>query len=752
MNKYTTTNNKGFSLIELLVVIGLTALLATLVIGPLVQSYGLISRSNTQIETQAAARATLQRINTLLANAVYVFDNSGPNRPTSTGPNTSLNLWFRDNQGNPIMVTSRHSMVEYIAAARQLEQVIESQAAPPPIDPTTGEPIYGNNLTPGQSGYAVPIVSGRTLGRIFLGLINNAATNDTHKISTSFNPNDRAQNGMPLLPYGNEYEDIRTLPRDQANRYTLWNAEVPVYVLNPLATGSNRPFVPNLGLFHIKDRNGMVNDNLANYLNSATRATQGLRLVIHDPNFFYDNSLAGGDGDIRWKMPGWRDLNGDGLVQIWENWRAVSTDLIGQTSKADAVSLDRDATTNQILYYNPMGALLPDNSTEGWPRVRPLIRFTPAFVQNDAAAGTSAESTGHETPVTVPTSFRTQMTHWANPWRVIVYRGPANANPLTQSNLDYFETSDDERIVHVSMLPQGTPSPDPTTLPDVGPMLNAAGLFTNPNLEHAFTVDPERGIINFAWHSNAMLHTTNGSPLNAVFNNREINLRAEGVLGKRYLDLRTLTTADNPSLANVNMHPLSPTMRFHNDVRIVPGTELVFGPDQRPGPHYGFRVQYTRVPSTASEVGVNQYKINYDDIPNMVDPNDPQQRKGFIEFRSGSDASNLVNINDNPLATGMFDPNVTYKPYGMPEYKANPNYDPSQPVSQVNPILTNVPADPVEVTYRFQMNRANDVVKVDYLSRELLDVNVEVRLYDKATSRSQTVLLNQKIKVRNLQR
>ena len=61
-------------------------------------------------------------------------------------------------------------------------------------------------------------------------------------------------------------------------------------------------------------------------------------------------------------------------------------------------------------------------------------------------------------------------------------------------------------------------------------------------------------------------------------------------------------------------------------------------------------------------------------------------------------------------------------------------------------------AAPVEIYYQFQMNRPNDVVKIDYMTRDLMNVALEVRLYDPGSARPQDTQLASKVEVRNLQR
>ena len=729
---------RAFTLIELLVVIALTAILLTVILYPLVNSYALTSRASTQIESQSSARSAISQVKTLLGNAAYIFDNSGLPNPTSGSADTSLNLWVNDNQGNPALVTARNCMVEYVSPAKQLDQLAVA-GGKVPIDPTTGQPIYDSSLTPEQTGIALPLTPGRSLGRIFIGLIDNSAVADTHVQDTTFNKYDNKtgadKNGMPRKPYANKFEDPRTVDSGRDNRFTLWNAEVPAFVPDPIVkNGGVRQFVPNLGLFHIKDNNGAYDDNVGDWLDTTVHATKGLHVVLHDPNFFYDNSLAGGDGDLRWAVGGWKDLNGDGKVQIYENWRAASTNLlIGNNSKVDLLALDRDVSTNAINYFDKNGAILTGSATKGLPHLRPLVRFAPGFVQNDPGTASYLDASGSEVSNPVPSLYRAEFTHWSNPYRVLVYREPSGANPLDQLYFEYYEAIDDGKVVHVSNLKHGDVQPDPYALPDVGPQITSKGTFGNPNTEFAFTIDPERGTVNFSFPSTVLVHDANGNPLTQVYNPAKVNATLSNPdVGRRYIDLRQpLDAAVNGSQWNLAAVPLSPSAVWAKDARITPGSEYVFGPDQIPGPHYGYRTQYTRVSALVGAKGKNEYTVNYDNIPNsagaLTPPNSPELKVGFISFS---------NVSDEPATTD--DPaNQVYFANGIPEHKVmNGN---------------TIPSDPIEVQYKFQMNRKNDVVKIDYQTRELIGVTIESRLYDPASSKPQTTILNEKIKVRNLQ-
>jgi prepilin-type N-terminal cleavage/methylation domain-containing protein len=703
---------QGFTLIELLVVIALTTILLTIVFKPLIDGLNLTARAGTQIESQAAARNVLHEVTALLSNASFVYDNA----------QTPINIWLTDKFKAPYVVPARFAMIEYVPPAHQLDQSPYLPGPPKkalPIDPTTGEPISSSSLSAGQGGFAMPLGPGRILGRIFVGLRNNLSE---LKIPGT--------NGSPITFYGNHFEDP-SLGFAGDNRYTLYKAEVVAFIPDPdAADPSTAPYVPNLGLFHTVDQNGNVTDKKTD------------TLQVHDPNFFYDNSLAGGDGNIKWAVPGWRDLNGDGKVEIWENWQAVSASIM-PLNKADLIALDRDPDNNQILY---------DPNTNR-PTLRMLVSFAPAFVQNDPGVPTNLENSGNEAPNVASPSYAAQYTHWATPYRLFVYRAANGGDPLQQSPLDYFESTGDGRIVHVdpgmNIKPGDTP-PDPAGLTDIGPMIDSnSGVFLNNDPQFAYLSDVKRGIVNFAFSSGAVVYAINNGPgpkykplpqfyyTNPLIDpNVNINIappRYPGAPPFRYLDLRTLPALSNPSVAPGIKSPLDPTRAWSNKpgyaVHILPGSERVIGPDQRPGPHYGTWIQYTRVSALTGITGPNEYIINYDDISNGQNPNDPGQRVGYIQFDSLS-AGDTFDLPDDPK-------NGIFPQHHLPIWKLSNG--------------ANVVADPIAVTYKFQVNQPNDVVKVDYLTRELINFSLEAKLYDPPSSRPQVTSVTDKIKVRNLQ-
>ena len=66
----------AFTLVEILVVIGITAVLFFLLLGPLVNSFRLTQRAQMLVAAQDAGRRTLENLTRELGSAAYVFDNT----------------------------------------------------------------------------------------------------------------------------------------------------------------------------------------------------------------------------------------------------------------------------------------------------------------------------------------------------------------------------------------------------------------------------------------------------------------------------------------------------------------------------------------------------------------------------------------------------------------------------------------------------------------------------------------------------
>ncbi len=161
----------------------------------------------------------------------------------------------------------------------------------------------------------------------------------------------------------------------------------------------------------------------------------------------------------------------------------------------------------------------------------------------------------------------------------------------------------------------------------------------------------------------------------------------------RYLDLRVLPLPDGSA------SPLHPTLGFAR-TRITPGSEIVFGPDQRPGPNQGRQTRYSRVASP-DQVGPNEYFIRYNDIK------EPDWEKSY----------GITGVSTDPR---VYDPNSVISAILQAQFRAGYikfNSRMGEPLPQGN----------IFVYYRFQFTEPNDVFAIDYDSRQVIDINLTIR-------------------------
>lgn len=634
---------QGFTLVELLVVMAITVILLGLIFGPMVQGFNLTNRARVQVLAQDTARRTMEDLQRELSSAVFVFDNS----------NQPLNIWVYDRDNNPAVIPTPFVMVDLVPPAREQDQ--NAQLTPDQIDPTTGLAINRGDV-------ALPLAPGRVITRVWLGLRNNASEQD---------PTDQTS-GRPRKPYWNFYDEPNNRQHglDDHNPMILYRAVVS-------------PYLPS----------GQVDTRLFK------RDPQGLP-ILYDPNFFYDNreaEIPQGSGLPTAAMPGWKDLNGDGRVNLSENWAAVARALV-PVDRADGATLERD-DQKRIIYHSNL------------PRITPHIRFQPTYVGNDSGEATNTNDTGNEAPGLAPSTYTATNAHWTTPYGLYIFRSTLTENPLRFFFADgsgpiYYREYDTSTNTLLRNDPvQGFP-------------LDARGqLPPGAQPQIMFTVDPRRGLVNFAFPDWIVLHDSTGNPQPSQFDPDEANQRYNSApLGEnryRYISLATLDPTLNPGVQ-------SPLTQIPN-VRIVPGSEVVKGPDMRPGPHYGKEITYTRVARTGDvgRIGPNEYMINYTDQPNFNAGATPDEqainRMGTIIFDSQANAAGIQ--------------------HELPTLDADGN-----------------PAARITVTYQIQNNLPSDLIKVDYLTRQLMTFGLSVRLYDLNSGQPQQVTLTQKIKIRNLQR
>lgn len=242
---------------------------------------------------------------------------------------------------------------------------------------------------------------------------------------------------------------------------------------------------------------------------------------------------------------------------------------------------------------------------------------------------------------------------------------------------------------------------------------NLPFLLTGPELTPTTDPTPAGNFFDAAYASNINRH------FNKVYFDNPLLRVPNGV--HRFIDLRTTLSADGA------VSPLNPdpAVGFQRG-RIVPGSEIIVGPDQNSGPNYGNPVKYTRV---TRNPGRNQYVINYTDLaePNYV-------ALGYA------------------LPPAVYTPTNFVSAIIQARYKTGYvqfNSDPALPLPTLNP----VGGSPISISYRFQLNAPSDSVTVDYDTRSLMEILLTIRNHPQS-SLSSTAMITVKgtAPVRNLVR
>lgn len=492
----------GFTLIEILVVLGISMILLGLILGPIVQSFGLTRRAQVMVNTQNTARQTLERVSREISEAMSVYDNtqspiSFPVPVWTVGsptPDSVVNFQVYGAKIDlllPKLIMHCNNADHPAGAPRYYERgkVVDGRFY---AEAWPSCPVCGSNNV--EARPATPRQPDTKIVRYFIGL----ADNDPSKF------------------YVNSYDENSgtATVRDPDNTYLLYRAEFEL---------SDDRLCPG----NIKD------EEVGDYLRNA-------------PNFFYESAGS----------------KADSSVPVWKQWRKVAM-VVGPKQDIDFVRVQ----------WNVSG------SAHTPAQVTPAVRFTPSGVDNDALAATYVSDSDAEEPSSTPTAFRAAHGLWCPGFRVVVYTNDLGTHYSTRvegGDLCIFKNGTDLvfNIDEYHRNPDGELGRYPE-----GPEL-------------MFTVDPDKGLVSFAFPYSFVLDEKGIQDINAAFKSQfEDSLNFDG----RGQGIRQWFV---PSLPGGS--------------RIVPGTETLVAPDMMPGARYGQPTRYKRVPWNMGDPGRNQYKINYD--------------------------------------------------------------------------------------------------------------------------------------------
>ncbi len=745
------TVRQAFTLIELLTVIAITAVLMTLIVVPVFQSFNLTRAAQAFADAQDKARQLVEAISREVGTSVRVRDGSGRVSTTLNGATVSLLRSTMvavvpgvNTDGTAINGPQPGDFVEVQLPNSKLDLVRPAEGE---IDPTLAlgtyrDPVTGKidpTLHQPKGQIILPVGPGQAMTRYFVALrdpMNPKAYVDPY-------------NGLLMT---------RTADRD--NLYVLFRANVqPMQfrLVTPAGGGANRMmFVSNPDFFEV-----------APGTQKGVDVQTGLPVgdpQYDDPRFFVPN--RDGAGNV---------ISNDAKATRIANWLKVSV-IKTEVSRYDMIQPIYDKSSRKVSIT---GTINQNSKTLGLPDVVPLISFAPTRVSSDPAKGQVAVRPGEEGPngeIVEPDVYLTQFGQWSN---FDIRTWPVGWDPTNPGF--------NELQIGVETALAGTPGNAPGFSlygydPDLGPESSAAAVkelfdvstydltirqggrypfsaavfaangrsnwLSNQRMREIFTpyfVDPTRGklVASFSISDIGDPTKTPTNPQNLPsVDTADINTAFTGNWAahpelrpdiQRFVYLAVTPNSDG-TMGVLNPDP---TIGFAR-ARITPGAETVYGPDQMIGPNQGQIVRYTR--TTSPNPGPNQYKMNY------VNQSDPDLLAlGFSQV--DVDAYNALN--------GAYSPTNFISSVIIPRYRAGYIQLNSDPNVQL-------PAGQITVSYRFQFTggrstpgtgSSTDVFAVDYDSRQLMSVLLTMRNYAQSNlPNPQMVTLKATATVRNYTR
>lgn len=743
---------RAFTLIELLIVIGLTAVLFALLLVPLVSAIRYTQQAQIVTAAQDAARTTRERLTRELGSALFVFDGTshpfittnqilpGDDRYTNF---LDLEIPGLDGNGNYKSTVAHAYACKLDFAQPKAVSAPDKKDASGNItpgtqtDPTTNEPISYRQTQNGSAiisnpAYVFPLAAGTTMTRYWIGLKD------------------------PTQPYSNTREGKSNSNTD--NTYVLYRAQFQPYkpVYDPV-TGSQTGVTANTDLFATTPKLDAGGKPVLGADSKPVTLPE-----LDDPDFFRYVKTT----DVDWldnthttyaatTLVGQDATSHNKRVDLWRSIAKVvipgpNVDLILLPHNTDN-TLVYDSATGAFPGVAHSGTAHDPVANKSYPIVNTSVTFRPGTVSGDAVPGTTSDYASQGLPTLdnatgygyVPTVYTSTGQSWALPYHVSLYPGnygspaPApqyyfgtqissvtditNSPPLyTAGDLLEFKYADSSNTTGtlVFNISKGYPLQDDGT---------GMGTYKLGGLDFVpLTVNPDTGTLNFGTPS------LPGGPQDR--NNRNwdyfFNAKADtdpngGVNPDGKIDLTKIDLTQSGQSAKVTPPLTDPTKAPASapnvkNAHIVPGGIRVTGPDTTPGPNSGQIVPYTEFhkntnnPIQTDPVG-NQYSVDY----------------SLNTVQVSSEATTLIQSASLPANAQQI--TVVY------DYQANMTLTDPMKTTPTPGFSADNPYLPMQV-------------KVDYQTRDLIDVSIGVRIYDISNNRAQVIPAETKIKIGNSNR
>ena len=729
---------QGFTLIELLVVIAITAVLFFLMVRPLIEGLRLTQRAQLQAAAQDSARKTLEIVTRELSSAVYVFDNaSHPFVLTGTASFAATDDRFTNFLNLDVPTKTGTTVAHAYYAKLDLVPARHSNATGGLTDPTNGDqPIKVSGTSLNDTGLLFPLAPGSTIIRYFIGLKN---------------PEDRdSAANLIRRPYANTNERLGTGSTD--NTYIMYRVQVTVS--NPIDATTHKPAVN-------RNDGTTINELLFAPQHDASGAIIN-KPELDDPDFFRIVSAT----DTNWLSATHAPYGTAGATAHntrVDYWYQIAKPVI-TAPNIDLLLLPRnpDGTVRFDSSGNPGSGSTTDplNAGTSYPTVGTSVTFKPATVSADAAPNASSDYAGAGVPLNaadalglpyIPTVYTASAQSWGYPYHINLYplhnldsagnRIP-NGTPTYDVRFPSFTTDTDRSGATADMIEYEYV--DPTTTTAVYDITQNNPISLTIRNYVPMIVNPDTGTISFAVPAlpfpGPPVDTTPKDVYNRFFkvtvgditNVNSINGQAvaPGVVAPGLIDL-----TDNAGTQFANMPfkntPLAapgtaPSGAQVANAHLVPGSVRVYGPDATPGPTQGTRTLYTPV-APGGTLGYNQYRVDYLNSTLML----------YV------DAQHLLTTTGSATGTSAAQQNIEiafdYQANLAPTVNSLLDIGKSGATAANSAITAANPALPMQV-------------KVDYPTRDLLDINIGVRVYDPTNGQAFTVPVSNRVKVNNSHR
>ncbi|MBS1723527.1 MAG: prepilin-type N-terminal cleavage/methylation domain-containing protein [Armatimonadetes bacterium] len=782
----------AFTLIELITVIAITTILLTIIFVPVIQGFNLTRAAQAFADAQDRARNLIRLIEREVGNGAAVRDNSGnrgaitvvvPGQTAgtfvaSTLPFMKLDI-YKPSEGDPkrgpsgafidpytgredptlqapkgqvnLPATSGMSLVRYFVGLRN--PLLVDAAGTPTAGAPYNNPYDGllmavngqqDNLYVLYRAEVQVKVYDRNLGQyvvnpaLFVDANNDGDPDDIDDpaffavipgVDTLSNTNlalnaQGQAKAARMLTWLRKARVVTEVSRydmiapifDKSNRQVVYNNNVPQLV--PLVRFQPTRITSEPAASEMAVRSGEEGSNMGKAGPDVYRTKYGAYssvLVRQWPSIWPANFAANGDraGNVRQRW-GSNPLNPEPPYSVARIWSNAGQEVFSMFLY-DPATMTNDLTEGVETFE--VSTYLKERKLP-----KPAVNANPysyPYAFTDAVAAANARSSWLNNPLA-----RVNFVPFA----------PDPRNGKVIASFDGREVGSDTSVPWEYRVPTwGQQSASGQTI-DLKTGVRVSPFDQNQTLDYTPNNDPDVG--TGVWTDPIF------EPINRRFNKlwTDFPLLAPGLdraqYVKRFIDLRVCLQPDASTNA---LYPN--TANGVARAYVTPGSEIIVGPDQRPGPNYGQYVRYTRV--SQRPVGPNQYLINYVDQP------EPDWSQTGL---------NLGGVSGNLYDPQAYSATNLIQAILQPQYRAgyvelNSRF--GEPIPSGYTDLSGFhPTGNILVTYRFQYTEPNDVVAVDYDSTQVMQVVLTIRNYPQVQNipNPQTITVKGSAEVRNFVR